>query len=154
DDGLVQVTEDGGKAWRKSESFPGVPDMTYVSDLCASNHDPNVVYAAFNNWQRGDFKPYLLKSADRGKTWTSIVGDLPGHHQVWCIVEDHVNKNLLFAGTEFGLFFTVDGGKNWVQLKGNVPTVAFRDLEIQKRENDLVCATFGRGFYILDDYTP
>ncbi len=139
DDGLVQVTEDGGKNWRKIDSFPGVPEMTYVSSLCASKHDAGTVYAAFNNLQRGDFKPYLLKSTDRGKTWTSIVSNLPQNHQVWCVVEDHVNKDLLFVGTEFGLFCTVDGGKNWVQLKGGLPVVAFRDLEIQRRENDLVC---------------
>jgi photosystem II stability/assembly factor-like uncharacterized protein len=154
DDGLVQVSEDGGKTWRKGEKFPGVPEMTYVSDLFASQHDAGTVYAAFNNWQRGDFKPYLLRSADRGKTWTSISVTLPERGSVWCVVEDHVNRDLLFVGTEFGLYFTADGGKRWVQLKGGVPTVAFRDLEIQCRENDLVGATFGRGFYVLDDYTP
>lgn len=153
DDGLVQVSENGGKDWRKCDTFPGVPNLTYVSDVCASQHDAGTVYAAFNNWQRGDFKPYLLKSSDRGKTWTSIAGNLPERGSVWCVVEDHVNRDLLFAGTEFGLFFTVDGGKAWVQLKGGVPTIAFRDLEIQRRENDLVGATFGRGFFVLDDYT-
>jgi hypothetical protein len=154
DDGLVQVTEDGGKDWQKTDNFPGVPEMTTVSDLCASSHDTNTVYAAFNNYQRGDFKPYLLKSDDRGRSWTSIAGNLPERHFVWCVVEDHVNANLLFAGTEFGLFFTADGGKQWTQLRGGMPTIAVRDIEIQKRETDLVCATFGRGFFILDDYTP
>jgi photosystem II stability/assembly factor-like uncharacterized protein len=154
DDGNIQVSEDGGKTWRNSDQFPGVPDMPYVSALCPSRHDANVVYAAFNNWQRGDFKPYVLKSSDRGKTWTSIAADLPERHVVWSLAEDHVNKDLLFAGTEFGLFCTVDGGKRWLQLRGGVPTIAFRDMEIQRRENDLVCATFGRGFFVLDDYTP
>jgi photosystem II stability/assembly factor-like uncharacterized protein len=154
DDGLIQVTEDGGKNWRKIESFPVVPEMTLVSDLFTSSHDRDTVYAAFENHKRGDFKPYLLKSMDRGRTWTSIAGDLPDRHFVWSIVEDHINSNLLFAGTEFGLFFSIDGGTHWTQLKGNVPVIAFRDLEIQKRENDLVCATFGRGFYILDDFSP
>ena len=154
DDGLLQVTEDGGKNWRKIEQFPGVPQWTYVSDVQASSRDANTVFAAFNNWQRGDYKPYLLRSVDRGRTWTSIAGDLPGRHDVWAVVQDHVNGNLLFAGTEFGLFTTIDGGAHWVQLKGGMPVAQVRDVTIQKRENDVVLATFGRGFYILDDYTP
>jgi hypothetical protein len=92
-------------------------------------------------------------SNDRGLTWTSIVGNLPDRHVVWSVVEDHVNPDLLFVGTEFGLFFTVDGGRYWVQLKSGAPTAQFRDLTLQRRENDLVAATFGRGFYVLDDYT-
>jgi photosystem II stability/assembly factor-like uncharacterized protein len=154
DDGLIQVTEDGGKAWRKLETFPGVPDMTYVSRVLASQHDANTVYAAFENHKRSDFAPYLLKSTDRGKSWTSIKGNLPPNGPVLAIAEDHVNPELLFAGTEFGLFFTVDGGKKWIQLKGGLPTISVRDLAIQKRENDLVVATFGRSLYILDNYTP
>ena len=154
DEGLVQVTEDGGDHWRRMSAFPGVPDMTYVSDLTASSHDPDTVYAAFNNHKQGDFKPYLLKSTDRGASWTPIAGDLPGGQIVWTVAEDHERPNLLFVGTEFGLFFTVDGGDRWIRLKGNVPTIAVRDLEIQQRENDLVAATFGRGFLIFDDYTP
>ena len=154
DDGLVQVSEDGGATWRKDEKFPGVPDMTYVSDLTASPHDANMVYAAFNNHKMGDFKPYLLKSADRGKTWTSIAGNLPERGSVWTVAEDPDDANLLFAGTEFGLFFTKDGGKDWIQLKGGLPTIAVRDMAFQRREHDLVLATFGRGLYILDDYTP
>lgn len=153
DDGLVQVSEDGGGNWRKVDKFPGVPDNTYVSRLEASRHDAGTVYAAFNNHKMGDFKPYLLKSTDKGKTWTSIVGDLPNDQPVWALIEDHVNPNLLFAGTELGLYFTIDGGRKWIQLKG-MPPIAVRDLDIQRRENDLAVATFGRGFYILDDYTP
>jgi photosystem II stability/assembly factor-like uncharacterized protein len=153
DDGLVQISEDGGTNWAKIESFPGVPKLAYVSDVFASQHDADTIYAAFNNYQYGDFKPYLAKSTDLGKTWTSIAGDLPDRQFPWSIVEDHVNKDLLFVGTEFGLFFTVEGGGHWVQLKGGVPTVPFRDLEIQHRENDLVAATFGRGFFVLDDYS-
>jgi photosystem II stability/assembly factor-like uncharacterized protein len=154
DDGLVQVSEGGGEQWRKDENFPGVPVLTPVSALCASAHDTNTVYAAFNNYERGDFQPYLLKSEDAGQTWTSIAGNLPDRHFVWCIAEDPVKENLLFVGTEFGLFFTVDGGKDWVPLDGGMPTVAVRDLAIQSREDDLVCGTFGRGIYILDDYSP
>jgi hypothetical protein len=154
DDGLVQVTEDAGKNWRKIEQFPGVPQWTYVSDIFASPRDANTVFVVLNNWQRGDYKPYLVKSPDRGHTWTSIAGDLPDRHDVWSIVQDHVNGELLFTGTEFGLFVSVDGGVHWTALKGGMPTAQVRDLTIQRRENDLVLATFGRGFYVLDDYTP
>ena len=154
DDGLVQVSEDGGENWRRIDSFAGVPAMTYVADLTASRHDADTVFAGFNNHKQGDFKPYLLKSTDKGATWTSIAGDLPAGNVVWTVAEDHERPGLLFVGTEFGLFFTVDGGRRWIQLQGNVPTVAVRDLEIQQRENDLVAATFGRGFLIFDDYSP
>lgn len=154
DDGLIRVTEDGGKNWRKLDKFPGVPQYTFVNDVRASEHDADTVFAVFDNHKRGDFKPYLLKSTDRGRTWTSITGDLPDRHIVWTIVQDHKKANLLFTGTEFGIFFTLDHGRHWVQLKSGVPTIAFRDIEIQKRENDLVGASFGRGFYILDDYSP
>ncbi|MBK9089315.1 MAG: glycosyl hydrolase [Holophagales bacterium] len=154
DDGLVQVTEDGGGSWRKVASFPGVPEMTYVADLAASPHEADAVYAAFDNHKRGDFKPYLLKSADRGKSWTSIAGDLPARGTVYTVAEDPKKPGLLYCGTEFGLFFTHDGGKKWVQLKGGMPTINVRDLAFQERENDLVVATFGRGFRILDDVTP
>jgi hypothetical protein len=154
DDGLIQVTEDGGKNWRKIETFPGVADMAYVSRIIASNTQANTVYAAFENHQNADFKPYLLKSTDAGRTWTPINSNLPKSGPVWGIAEDHVNPNLLFVGTEFGLFFSIDGGQKWIQLKGGLPTIQVRDLTIQKRENDLVVGTFGRGIYILDNYTP
>ena len=154
DDGLIQVTENAGKIWRKIETFPGVPDMTYVSRITASQHDADTVYAAFENHKRNDFAPYLLKSTDRGKSWSSIKSNLPPNGPVLAIAEDHVNPNLLFIGTEFGLFFTIDGGQKWIQLKGGMPIISVRDLAIQKRENDLVVATFGRSVYILDNYTP
>lgn len=153
DDGLVQVTEDGGGSWRRVETFPGVPDMTYVSDLEASRHDPDRVYATFNNHKMGDFAPYVLRSDDRGRTWRSVTGDLPAGHTVWALAEDHETADLLFVGTEFGVFASVDAGERWLKLAG-VPTQAVRDVEIQRRESDLVIATFGRGFYILDDYSP
>jgi photosystem II stability/assembly factor-like uncharacterized protein len=154
DDGLIQVSENDGGSWRKIETFAGVPNQTYVNMILASQHDANVAYAAFNNHKNGDFKPYLLKTSDKGKTWTSITSNLPARGSVYSIAEDHVNPNLLFAGTEFGVFFTIDGGKTWTQLKAGLPTIAIKDMAIQKRENDLVLATFGRGFYILDDYSP
>ena len=154
DDGLIQITEDGGSAWRRVEKFHGVPEMTYVSDIEASRHDAGTVYAAFDNHKRSDFKPYVLKSTDRGRTWTSIAGDLPERGSVYTLAEDHGNRDLLFAGTEFGVFFTPDGGKRWIQLKGGMPTIAVRDLAIQKRESDLAVASFGRGIFLLDDYSP
>lgn len=153
DDGLIQVTENDGVSWRKIDKFPGVPDMSYVIRVLASQHDQNTVYALFNNHQNGDFKPYLLKSADTGKTWTSITGNLPERGSLYAIAEDHENPNLLFVGTEFGFFFTIDGGAKWIQMKGGLPTIAVRDIAIHRSENDLVLATFGRGIYVLDDYT-
>jgi len=153
DDGLVQVTEDGGKNWRKIEQFPNVPQYSYVTDVFPSPRDANTVFVSLNNWQRGDYKPYIVKSADLGRTWTNITGNLPDRHDVWSVIQDHVNGNLLFAGTEFGLFTSVDGGQRWVQLKGGLPPIQVRDMAVQKRENDLVLGTFGRGFYVLDDYS-
>jgi hypothetical protein len=128
--------------------------MTYVSRIAASQHEADTVYAAFENHKRSDFAPYLLKSTDRGKSWSSIKSNLPANGPVLAIAEDHVNPNLLFIGTEFGLFFTIDGGQKWIQLKGGMPVIAVRDLAIQKRENDLVVGTFGRSIYILDNSTP
>jgi photosystem II stability/assembly factor-like uncharacterized protein len=154
DDGLIQVTGDGGQSWTKYDKFPGVPDTTYVSRLAASRHDVNTVFAAFDSHKNEDFKPYLLKSSDAGKTWSSITGDLPENGPVLAFVEDAVNPKLLFAGTEFGAFFTIDGGQHWVRLKGGLPTIAVRDMVLQTREGDLVVATFGRGFYVLDDISP
>ncbi len=154
DDGLIQVTEDGGKNWRKIETFPGVPEKTYVSKIVTSQHDANTLFAAFDNHKNADFKPYLLKSTDAGKTWTSIAGDLPERGTVYCLAEDHVNPNLLFCGTEFGLFVTFDSGKKWHRMKNGLPTIQVKDLVIQKANDDLVVGTFGRGFYVIDDFSP
>jgi len=153
DDGLVQISEDGGKAWRKVEKFPGVADYAYVTDVAASPLDAGTVFVTLNNYQRGDYKPYIVKSTDRGRNWTSVSGNLPARSGAWSVVQDHVDRNLLFAGLEFGVWFTVDGGENWTQLKGGIPTSQARDLVIQRRENDLVVGTFGRGAFILDDYS-
>jgi hypothetical protein len=116
--------------------------------------DKDTVYVALDDHKQGDYKPYLIKSTNRGKSWKSIASNLPDKHLVWRIVQDHVNQNLLFLGTEFGLFFTVDGGEEWTELTGGVPTISFRDVKIQRRENDLVAGSFGRGIYILDDFSP
>ncbi len=154
DDGLVQVTEDGGAHWRKIDKFPGVHKMTYVSCLLTSLHDANTVYAAFDGRKNNDLAPHILVSTDRGKNWRSIAANLPDRGSVFTIAEDHVKPDLLFIGTEFGVYFTIDGGKKWTRLKNGIPTTSVKDIAIQRRENDLVLATFGRGFYILDDYTP
>jgi len=153
DDGLVHVSPDGGETWRKISAFPGIPHLSYVSGLTASRHDPDTVFATFDNHKSGDFEPYALVSRDRGQSWESIAGDLPERHVVYALREDHENPNLLFVGTEFGAFFTLDAGEHWHEIAG-VPTISVQDIEIQRRENDLVMATFGRSFYILDDYTP
>ncbi len=153
DDGLIQVTGDGGQNWSKYEKFTGIPEKTYVSRIAPSQFDVNTVFAAFDNHKNEDFKPYLLRSADAGKTWTSIAGNLPENGSVLAFAEDTVNPKLWFAGTEFGAFFTTDAGAHWVQLKGGLPTIAVRDMVMQAREGDLVIATFGRGFYVLDDVT-
>ncbi len=159
DDGIIQVTEDGGKNWRKimTESLPGVPARAFVNNIRADLFDANTVYIALDNHKSGDFKPYLFKSTDRGNTWQSISGNpkeggIPDRTLVWRVVQDYIKKDLLFAATEFGIYVTLDGGVKWEKLAG-APTIAFRDLVIQKRENDLVGASFGRSFYVLDDYS-
>ncbi|WP_308910320.1 WD40/YVTN/BNR-like repeat-containing protein [Pseudokordiimonas caeni] len=156
DDGLIQVTTDGGQNWTRYEigKIKGVPANAYVNDIRADNFDANTVYAALDNHKEGDYKPYLIKSTNLGKSWQLITGGLPEKTLVWRITQDHVNKDLLFLGTEFGLYFTVDGGAQWIELTGGVPTISFRDVRIQRRENDLVAGSFGRGIFILDDYSP
>lgn len=153
DDGLIQITEDGGSTWRKVYNIPGAPNQSYVNNVYLSQHNVNVMYAAFNHHKYGDFKPYIFKSNDKGKTWTSISNNLPERGSVYAIEEDHVDPNLIFCGTEFGAFFSPDGGKRWKKLSAGLPTIAVRDMAIQKREHDLVLGTFGRGFYVLDDYS-
>ena len=155
DDGIIQVTENGGQNWRKIEvgRISGVPATAFVNDIKADLYDANTVYVSLDNHKYGDFKPYLVKSTDQGRTWKSITGNLPERTLVWRMVQDHVDPNLLFAATEFGIYFTTNGGNKWIKLSG-APTISFRDLVIQKRENDLVAASFGRSFFVLDDYSP
>jgi photosystem II stability/assembly factor-like uncharacterized protein len=154
DDGLIQVSEDGGATWRKQDGFPGIDELAYVTYLTPSLHDADTVYASFTNFKQGDFTPYLLKSSDRGRSWTSIASDLPERNFVWAIQQDHEQPGMLFVGTEFGLYFTLNEGTSWHAMKSGLPTIAVRDLDIARDHNDLVLATFGRSFYILDDYSP
>ncbi|MCE3259591.1 MAG: glycosyl hydrolase repeat-containing protein [Bacteroidetes bacterium] len=163
DDGLIQVTDNGGSSWNKIDNIAGIPQITVgnakmqplVNYILCSQHNENVAYAVFNNHRQGDFKPYLVKTSDKGKTWTSISSNLPEKGSVYSIAEDHKNPDLLFCGTEFGIYFSPDAGKNWTELTGGLPAaVCIKDITIQKEENDLVIATFGRGIFILDDYSP
>lgn len=153
DDGLIQMTKDGGKTWTKKEasSISGVPKRAYVNDIRADIHDKNTVYLAMDNHKEGDYKPYLFKSTNGGSTWNKITSGLPGRTLVWRIVQDHVDPNLLFLGTEFGVYFSTNGGDKWTQLKGGLPNISVRDIKIHRRENDLILGTFGRSIYIYDD---
>lgn len=153
DDGLLHLTQNGGKEWQqiKRKNLPGAPELAYVNDIKAGLHDANTYYVALDNHKHGDFAPYLYKTIDGGKSWESIHNNIPERHVIWRLVQDHVNPELLFIGTEYGVFFSVNGGAKWQALKGGIPTIAVRDLKIQRHHNDLVCATFGRGFYVFDD---
>jgi photosystem II stability/assembly factor-like uncharacterized protein len=153
-DGLIYVTTNGGKSWTKSASLSGVAPYTRVHHIIASRHNKLVAYAACDGFINGDFKPYLFRTTDGGLSWTSINANLPAKGSTYCIAEDHVNPDLLFTGTQFGLYMTNDGGKEWIKFMNGLPTATIMDLEIQRRENDLVVSTFGRGVYILDDYSP
>ncbi|MDP4577949.1 MAG: glycosyl hydrolase [Schleiferiaceae bacterium] len=154
DDGLIHVSSDAGANWTKLDKLPGIPDLTFVNDVKWSQHSADVLYAVFNNHKNGDFKPYLMVSKNRGKTWEALSTGLPQRGSTYVIAEDHKDASLLFVGTEFGVFSSTDGGLTWTELKKGLPTVAVRDIAIQQREDDLVLATFGRGFYVLDDYSP
>ena len=152
DDGRIQVTEDGGQNWRLAAHLPKVPELSFINDVEASRHDANTVFAVADAHKLGDYHPYLFKSTDRGRSWRSISGDLPDGTIVWVIKQDHIDANLLFIGTEYGIYFSPNSGTNWIKLKGGVPTISFRDLELNEQNDDLVGASFGRGIYILDDY--
>lgn len=156
DDGLIQITTDGGETWTRTDvgRLPGVPELAYVNDFEPSRFDAGTVYLALDNHKYGDFAPYLLRSDNYGRSWRLTTDGLPENEQVWRIAQDHVNPDLLFAGTEFGVYFTIDGGENWVQLSAGIPTISARDLQVHPREGDLVVGTFGRGIYVLDDITP
>ena len=153
DDGLIQITEDGGKTWTKIDLIDGLPKMAFVNDIKADRFDKDTVYVCLDNHKYGDYKPYLMKSTDRGKSWKMITAGIPDRHLVWRIIQDHEKSGLLFLGTEFGVYASINGGENWFKFSNGLPVIPVRDLEIQRRENDLVAATFGRSFYVLDDYS-
>ena len=155
DDGLIHYTKDFGENWTKVnvEKLPGVPKGSFVNDIKADLYDSNTVYVLLDNHKFGDYKPYVYKSIDGGKSWINIGNDIPNGFLCWRIVQDHIDKNLLVLGTEYGIYVSFNGGNNWVEFSNGMPTISIRDLAIQKRENDLVAATFGRGFYVLDDYS-
>lgn len=153
-DGVIQFTVNGGRTWTKASSLPGITEFTRIHHIIASRFDKQVAYAACQAFNYGDYKPYLLKTTDGGRTWYSLSANLPEKGSTFSIAEDHLKSGLLFVGTQFGLFFTVDGGKEWIKFSNGLPTATYMDIEIQKRENDLVVSTFGRGVYILDDYSP
>ena len=153
DDGHIQISQNGGQQWNQIPVTKlGLQNRSFVNDIKADLFDSNTVYVVLDNHKEGDFNPYIYKSTDLGVSWKSISSNLPKRTLVWRIVQDHVNKNLLFAATEFGVYVSLNAGTAWQKLPGT-PTLPFRDLTIQKRENDLVAASFGRGFYVLDDYS-
>ena len=153
-DGLIYYTNDGGKSWVKSTSVSGLPEYARVHQIIASRFNKLTAYAACHNFSDGDYRPYLLKTTDGGKSWFSINGNLPTPGSTYTIAEDHVDADLLFAGTQFGVYYSKTGGKEWIPLKNGMPGISVMDLKIQRTENDLVVSTFGRGVYILDDYSP
>lgn len=156
DDGLIQITEDGGKSWRRIEasSLPGCPATAYVNEIKADLYDVNTAYVTLDNYKSGDYNPYIYKTNDKGRTWKSMRGNFPERNFIWRLVQDHINPKLIFAASEFGMFVTLDAGELWMKLKGGMPTISCRDIKIHRKEDDLVVATFGRGIYILDDISP
>ena len=155
DDGIIQITENGGESWKKInyKKFSGLPETAFVNDIKTDLFDKNTVYVVFDNHKYGDYNPYIYKSKNKGFTWKKLTNNLPDNTILWRLVQDHKNKNLLFLGTEFGVYFTNNGGDEWIKLKGGLPNISVRDIAIQKNENDLVLGTFGRGIYVLDDYS-
>jgi photosystem II stability/assembly factor-like uncharacterized protein len=154
DDGLVQVSRDGGRSWTRIERFPGVPDLTYVSRVTASAHDEATVYVTFDGHRSNDFRPYVLRSTDYGRSFTSIAANLPDDAAVYVIREHHRNPNLLVVGTEYGVFVTINGGASWTQLTHGIAPAPVHDVIIHPRANDLIVGTHGRGIYVLDDIAP
>ena len=151
DDGLVQMTADGGKNWQNLTSKFKLPGSRWVSRVLASRHGAGTAYVAFDGHQDDDFKPYIFRTTDNGNTWTSIAGDIPNGMVVNALEEHPRNPNLLFAGTEFGLFVTINGGKNWTHVRGNLPAVPVDDIVLNERTNDIVLGTHGRSIIVLDD---
>jgi photosystem II stability/assembly factor-like uncharacterized protein len=153
DDGLIHSSGDSGRNWTRSRALPGTPEDIFINDMEASLHDADTVFAVADAHKIGDFSPYVFESRDRGGSWRSISGDLPEGEIVWSIQQDHVMPDLLFLGAETGIYVSTNRGANWHKLNGNTPTISFRDIKIHRRDNDLVGATFGRGIFVLDDYS-
>lgn len=154
DDGLVQVSANGGQSWTRTAALPGLPPRSFINDVEASLFDARTFYVVADAHKDGDFTPYAYVTTDAGKTWKSIAGNLAKGSIVWSIEQDHVDRDLLFIGTETGIYFTGNGGGVWHELSGGVPTISFRDVQLHRRDTDLVGASFGRGIYVLDDYSP
>lgn len=154
DDGLIHVSEDGGETWSRAADLPGVPERSFINKVEADLHTEGALFALADAHKLGDYTPYLFRSTDNGRSWSSIRGDLPEGTLPWAIQQDHVDPDLLFLAGEYGLHFSPDGGGSWHILSAGAPTIAFRDLKLHRRDEDVIGATFGRGFYILDDYTP
>ncbi|MEC7617122.1 MAG: glycosyl hydrolase, partial [Bacteroidota bacterium] len=156
DDGIIQYTNNGGDNWTKMtvDKLPGSPSTAFVNDIKVDLHNDQVAYVALDNHKYGDYSPYLYKTTNGGEKWVSITKGIPDGTLVWRIVQDHINPNLLFLATEYGVYVSMNQGSEWHKFSTGLPTISVRDLAIQKRENDLVLATFGRSFYVLDDYSP
>ena len=156
DDGLLHTTKDGGATWTTLtvDKLPDAPATAFVNDIKADMFDANIAYVALDNHKFGDYRPMLYKTTNGGKSWKSITEGIPEGTLIWRLVQDHVNPKLLFLGTEYGVYVSLNQGDNWHKFSNGMPTISVRDLAIQKRENDLVAATFGRSYYILDDYSP
>jgi len=152
DDGNVQITRNGGVNWTNVRgNFSGVPDEIWVSRVEASHFDEGTCYVTFDGHRSDEFSPWVFKTTDYGQTWENISANLPDGHCVYVIKEDLKNKNLLFVGTEFGLFVSIDGGASWERFMNNLPTVAVHDLVIHPRDNDVIIGTHGRSIWICDD---
>ena len=155
DDGNVQVTRDGGKTWTNTaRNLPGLPPNAWISTIDASPHDAATAFVAASHWQTGDYTPYAYMTTDYGQTWRRITGNLPGRGWVHVVRQDPRNANLLYLGTEFGIFASWDRGGRWHSLRNGLSAAPVRDLLVHARDNDLIIATHGRGIYILDDVTP
>jgi photosystem II stability/assembly factor-like uncharacterized protein len=152
DDGLMQISSNDGETWTNvTDRLPGLPKETWVNTIETSWHDAGTAYVAINNYRNNDFTNYAYKTTDFGQSWTSVVGDLPKDRVARTLREDPKNSEVLYLGTEIGLFVSVNGGRNWVELKNNMPTLPFNDLVIHPRDNDLILGTHGRGVWILDN---
>ena len=156
DDGNLQVSRDGGQTWKNvSDRVPGVPKGTYVSRVVAARASEGAAYVTFDGHRSNDFSVYLFMTTDYGETWTSISNGLPANRGTLHVIREHPrNPNLLFAGTEYGVFVSFDRGANWQSLKANLPTVPVDDIQIHPRDNDLVLGTHGRSIWVMDDITP